>query len=254
MKALFIRIRNISPALYYCGVAHLTLFVLLIIIAQFDHRQLMGINLWIKPIKFAISIAIYCLTWPLLLQYFPFGQLKRRFARFTVFAMAFEMLAIASQAARGQMSHYNNSGIYNAILFAIMGIVIVSQTLFAIYIGIRFFKVSTSQINHALLWAIRLGILMACLFALEGGIMASRLAHTVGAPDGGPGLPLLNWSRIAGDLRIPHFIGMHALQIVPLFVIFTGIKNARPVIIFSLVYFVGVSLLFANAMMGRPLF
>lgn len=254
MKALFIRIRNISPALYYCGVAHLTLFVLLIIIAQFDHRQLMGINLWIKPIKFAISIAIYCLTWPLLLQYFPFGQLKRRFARFTVFAMAFEMLAIASQAARGQMSHYNNSGIYNAILFAVMGIVIVSQTLFAMYIGISFFTVKPVQITPALLWAIRLGILMACLFALEGGIMASRLAHTVGAPDGGPGLPLLNWSRIAGDLRIPHFIGMHALQIVPLFVILTGIKNARPVIIFSLVYFVGVSLLFANAMMGRPLF
>ncbi|SHN12397.1 hypothetical protein [Mucilaginibacter sp. OK098] len=254
MKTLFTRIRAISPSLYYCGLAHLALFALMTIIAQFDHRQLMGINLWTKPIKFAISIAIYCLTWPLLLQYLPFERLKQRFVNFTVFAMAFEMLAIASQAARGQLSHYNTLGAYNALVFSSMGIVIVSQTLFALYIGIRFFKVRAVQITSALLWAIRLGIIMAGFFAMEGGIMASRLAHTVGAADGGPGLPFFNWSRIAGDLRIAHFMGMHALQIVPLFVIFSGVKTARPAIIFASAYFVMISLLFANAMLGRPLF
>jgi len=254
MKTLFTRIRTISPALYYCGLAHLALFVLMIIIAQFDHRQLIGINLWTKSIKFAISITIYCFTWPLLLQYFPFERLKQRFVNFTVFAMTFEMLAIASQAARGQLSHYNTSGIYNALLFSAMGIVIVSQTLFALYMGIRFFKVKIPQITPALLWAIRLGIMMAGFFALEGGIMASRLAHTVGAADGGPGIPFFNWSRIAGDLRIAHFMGLHALQIIPLFVVLTGVKNARPVIVFASVYFVVVSLLFVEAMLGRPLF
>jgi hypothetical protein len=254
MKILFMRIKTASPALYYCGIGHLVLLVLMLLIALFDHRQLMGINLWIKPMKFAISIAIYCLTWPLLLQYFPFERLKRRFANFTVFAMTFEMVAIATQAARGELSHYNVSGGYNALVFASMGIVIVSQTLFALYMGIVYFKVKAVSISPALLWAIRLGIVMAAVFALEGGIMASRLAHTVGAADGGPGIPLFNWSTIAGDLRIAHFMGLHALQIVPLFVLLTKVKTARPAIIFSVLYFVLISLLFYNAMLGRPLF
>lgn len=254
MKMLLNKIKAISPILYYFSLGYLALFLLLVMLSQFDHRQLSGVNLWLKPGKFALSLAIYCFTWPLYLQFLPFKLLGRRFANFTVFAMSFEMIAIVSQAARGQMSHYNISSPYNALVFSMMGVVIVAQTLFALYIGFMFFKVKALDLSPALLWAIRLGIIFSCIFALEGGIMASRLSHTVGVPDGGPGLPILNWSRIAGDLRIAHFIGMHALQILPLFVILSGIKNSRPVLIFALLYFVLVSLLLYNAMLGRPLF
>jgi hypothetical protein len=264
MKTLFKQIKSANAVLYYCGLAHLVLFLILIIVSAIDQRELLGVNLWIKPIKFAISIAIYCLTWPLFLQYLPYERLKRRFAKFTSFALSFEMLAIGSQAARGELSHYNQSGIYNQVVFALMGLVIVSQTFFALYVGIRFFAVKADQLSGtarltmstlspALLWSIRLGIIMSCFFALEGGVMASRLSHTVGAADGSEGLPVLNWSRIAGDLRIAHFMGMHALQLSPLSVIMTGMKKARPAILISVVYFILVTLLLVNALMGRPL-
>ncbi|WP_342644551.1 hypothetical protein [Mucilaginibacter sp. CSA2-8R] len=243
----------LNSVLLNAGLLHIALLIIFAAVAMFDHRQVLSINLWVKPIKFALSIAIYCFTWAWIITYLPSLTIQQNFAWFTAGALLFEMVAIASQAALGKQSHFNVSTPYSSVLFALMGVAIVMQTLFALYVGILFFKVMPGALSPAMLWAIRLGIITACIFAFQGGYMGSKLSHTVGATDGGTGLPVLNWSRTAGDLRVAHFVGLHALQIIPLFVALLGISSAAPVIWFSIGYFLLTSALFYQALLGRPL-
>ena len=83
--------------------------------------------------------------------------------------------------------------------------------------------------------------------------MLGLLKHTVGVPDGGPGLPVTNWSTQYGDLRIAHFIGIHSLQVLPLFGYYIS-KTKKQTILFSTAYFLITSALFLQAMKGIPLF
>ncbi len=244
---------QLNPVLFNTGLFHVALFAIFTVASFADQRQLLGISLWIKPIKFALSIAIYCFTFSWMITYLPYPAVQRNFAWFTVGALLFEMVAIASQAAVGRQSHFNVSTPYNSVVFSLMGVVIVMQTLFALYVGVLFFSVKPGALTPAMLWAIRLGIITACVFAFQGGYMGSRLSHTVGAVDGGAGLPVLNWSRQAGDLRIAHFVGLHALQVIPLFVVVFAITSATPVVWFSAGYFLLTSALFYQALLGRPL-
>lgn len=205
-----------------------------------DPRQVLGAPVWLKPAKFAVSIAVYCISLAWLFSYLPsFARTRRVVGWITAIAMLIEIVIITGQAVRGTSSHFNVSSPLDSLLFNIMGIAIVSQTLSSIAVAVALFRQRFE--DRALGWGLRLGLVLTIAGASIGGAMSRPTddqllelsagrgtvagAHTVGAPDGGPGIPVTGWSRAHGDLRVAHFLGLHALQVLPLFAL--GVRRAR---------------------------
>ena len=169
-----------------------------------------------------------------------------------ILVLSFELVYITLKASQGELSHFNISSAQNAMMFQLMGVAISIMTLFTLYIGILFVRGNFPDLPPAYLWGIRLGIICFVIFAFEGGIMGAQMSHTVGAADGGEGLKLLNWSTKYGDLRIAHFAGMHALQVLPI-VGFYLLSTSRQSIIFSTCYFIICAAVLIQALLKMPL-
>lgn len=212
LQSLLARDRLVGGAALAC----LALFVGLALIAPFDGRLVTGINPWIKPMKFASSIAIFLAT----IAWFmpdlgPWPRARRWIAGTVVATMSVELVAIVGQAARGTTSHFNQSTAFDAAVFSIMGMAITVNTVaVAAMLPLIRRDVPTARVGY--LWGMRLGVALFVVGSLMGFVIVTNQGHSVPGPDGGPGLPFLNWAVDQGDLRVAHFIGLHALQALPL--------------------------------------
>jgi len=203
-----------------------------------DPRELVGAPIWAKALKFGLSILIYAVTWAWLI-----GQLQR-FRRTawwagTVIAVTLivELAIITLQIVRGHRSHFNNTNVFDETLWSIMGTLIVVLWLATLVAAVVLWFTPGRDAARTL--AVRAGSVLSLIGLGLGFLMTvpneaqitsdSDIigAHTVGAADGGPGLPILGWSTEHGDLRIPHFIGMHALQLIPIALILIEIASRR---------------------------
>ena len=147
-----------------------------------------------------------------------------------------EMVIIVGQALRTTTSHFNVGTTLDSAMFSVMGASIALVWVATLVISVVLF--ASPGPDPARNLAIRAGALISVAGMALGFLMTiptqAQLqdfqgiagAHTVGLPDGGPGLPLLGWSTVGGDLRIPHFVGMHALQALPLFLIVLELASA----------------------------
>jgi hypothetical protein len=216
MIGLIESIRQKNELLFYFGIICLVCALVTAILTQTSATKVLGVSAYYKPMKFFLSIGIFVWTFAYYMQYLDNQAAVQVFSWVVVWGMGFELLAITYQAARGKMSHFNTETAFDGFIFTLMGAVIAIVMLWSLYIGILFFTQNKFIIPPVFVWGIRLGIILTVIFSFEGFVMGSMLKHTVGAPDGTKGIPVLNWSKTHGDLRIAHFFGIHALQVVPL--------------------------------------
>ena len=249
----FIELKQRNALLFWFGLFNLAVASVCLMLMPFEETQILGVNRWLKPFKFYSSVGIMVLTMGWLLYYLNSDKKIRTYSLLIVITMFFENGLIIIQAIRKTTSHFNATSALNGIVFSLMGMLIAIFTVTVILVCISFFRKKQFSISPSYVWGIRLGLLFFIIFSLEGGLMVGLLKHTIGGPDGGPGLPLVNWSSRYGDLRIAHFIGIHSLQVLPLFGNYFS-KTKKQTLIFSVVYFLLASALFLQAMKGIPLF
>ncbi len=239
--ALLDRLWRTSPPLTTVGVLMLVVAGASLVAMLVDPRMITGAPAWLKPFKFAVSTAIYSLTLAWIFESLSdWPRVRRVVGWTTAIVFVLEVAIIDAQAWRGTTSHFNVSTPLDAVLFFVMGGAILMQTLVSVAVAVALWRQRFT--DRALGWALRLGMTLTIVGALigplmtrptaaqladarAGGRMAIAGAHSVGGPDGGPGVPVTGWSREHGDLRVPHFIGLHAIQALALVAI--GLRRWR---------------------------
>lgn len=200
-----------------------------------DHRVLVGAPIWAKPCKFAASFGLYAVTWAWM------HSLQQRHRRLgwhlgtiAAVACALEVAAVFIQTIRGHRSHFNVSTPFDTAIWSIMGTSILVLWL-ANLVG-TMLLMRERHVDRIAMLSLRLGALitiagMTIAFLMTWGTDEQRAnrpmkiigSHSVGVDDGGPGMAVTGWSTTGGDLRVPHFLGIHGLQLVPLFAVGLGL-------------------------------
>ncbi|NIK54456.1 hypothetical protein [Kribbella shirazensis] len=195
-----------------------------------DSREILNESVWLKPFKFSISFVLYGATLAWLLSKL---RKAKRFGWWTgtVFALTgvVDVGFIAVQAARGTFSHFNaNTDTFNQVGQQVFmsGVIGLFGASLVVAIMLLFQRVGDAPLNRVIRVGIGLAVTgMAIAFYLVGANSQHEQvtdaygnpvtlggSHGIGVEAGGPGMPLTHWSTVGGDLRIPHFVGLHAIH------------------------------------------
>ncbi|MDR7281051.1 hypothetical protein [Catenuloplanes atrovinosus] len=213
-----------------------------------DDRVLVGAPIWLKPLKFAVSIVIYALTLAWMISLLDARRRRTGWWLGTVIAagLIVEMIAIVGQLLRGRQSHFNVATAFDTAVWAVMAASIMIVFVATLGLGLVLLRQRLTDRPAALAIQLGIGIALAGMAigflmtfptpsqvgALADGAAPTLIgAHGVGVEDGGPGLPVVGWSTAGGDLRVGHFIGLHALQALPLLAFaLTPLSRRRPLL------------------------
>jgi hypothetical protein len=241
-----------NETLFYYGLLCLVFAIIFLVLTKISSTQVYNVNAWYKPFRFAFSTFLFAWTMAWFCAYLPNFNIQL-FNWSTIILLGFEILYIAIQAGKGQLSHFNLSTPMYSFLYSMMAIAATLVTLYTAYVALLFFTNDFPTLPNHYLWSIRLGLIIFVVFSFEGFVMGSKLTHTIGGADGGSGIPILNWSTKYGDPRVAHFIGMHAMQVLPLFSFYV-LKNTKATVVLAVLYAFLAVFTLAKALKGKPLF
>jgi hypothetical protein len=245
---LQLKIRN--EVLFYYGLICLLASIAFLLMTKLSSAQVYNVNAWYKPFKFAFSTFTFAWAMAWYCSYLPSLNIQA-FNWTVIILLSFEIIYIALMAGQGKASHFNVSSPFYAWMFSLMALAASLVTLYTAYVGWLFFTSAPTGLPLYYLWAIRLGILLFVIFSFEGFLMGSRMSHTVGLVNDNSNIFILGWSRLTGDLRVSHFIGMHALQLLPV-LSFYVLRNTRLTIVAALLYSALALFTLVQALSGKP--
>lgn len=218
----FAFVARVPRPLLWAAIGHLLLGVACLFALGFTAPNVMGVHPALKPLRFAVSIAVFLGTMGIVLPSLSVEATTRE-ALAWVFAstMTMEMMPIVVQSLRGTTSHFNVRGPLDAAMWSVMIFAIVVATSGMASVALlALLRPMVGADGRALptlaATAWRAGLLLLLLSPVSGFAMGGRRRHSVGGEDGGAGLPIVNWSVQHGDLRVAHFLALHGLQLLPL--------------------------------------
>jgi len=211
-RATVAELRRRNPVLFAVAALNAVLFVGFVAGVPLDPRTVGGDPVWLKPAKFAGSIALVTATLGWLSRHLPVAASTLRRASLGIAGgLVLEILLIGGQAARGVGSHFNDATALDTAIGAVMGVTILGVVGLVALLFVRSWG-REFAVHPAFELGILLGVALFVVGSLEGGAMLAIGGRTTAA---GPTVPLLGWS-LGGDFRVAHFVGLHALQVVPL--------------------------------------
>lgn len=208
-----------DPLLNPAALAFLVLALLFPIAMIADVRTILGLDPWIKPQKFAVSLAVFLGTMGWILRMHKLPRWFDRGVAWVLVGMAVvELGLISMQSARGVRSHFNISSAFDGTVYGVMGVAVILATI-AVFVVACMPLRSTADggpKGDGVRAGIRAGEVLFLMGCAWGVFMSPRTGHSIGGTDGGPGLPYVNWSTQHGDTRVAHFLLLHGLQVMPL--------------------------------------
>jgi hypothetical protein len=210
------RRNNTTNVLVWTIYLELMLMAILLILLPFDAVQVDGRYRLIKPLNFTMSMVMYLATVVILLDHLRASMWWKKVISWGVsICILIAISCITMQAVRGTTSHFNNSTPFDSTVSLLMDVVDPFNSVLVLVMLI-FALLSKFNVSRATQLGIVFGTFIFLVGSVLGGLMVVHGQSVVGVAPGGPGLPMLNWSTKGGDLRVEHFLGIHALQILPI--------------------------------------